>query len=410
MPVGQLLAPTPILSEGSLSASATLPTIPDGADRVVLVSVHCYNGGSTASPPPSINSNGRTGLWIAGDAPGTPQTRITTGWYMFLEVDIPFITGQPLVSSSGTGTQKSIDVQVLHTCQQAVPVNVNSGRASTGTITLPLTRAANSFTVAKGFTSSAATALTFTGPSRTGTIDFATRDASYAILADSAGTSNFTCVASGYTSVVIANFLTVESYKLDNINGGTNSVQIGSIDNIANTTNLTTVSSATLNGVVMTPITGSVSPWTFTCPPLTDGAVSPYPGGLFTITGTEGSPTLSNVVVTLPTGLVEQVLAGTLNTTNNGVLFNFNPAAVVGDRIFYPSVPAVNKYITIDPKGNIDTNFFGDVVFWHYEASTRITRSFIVLLGNTLTIDLSACYVQSESPKIDGSYFYIDRP
>lgn len=170
--------------------------------------------------------------------------------------------------------------------------------------------------------------------------------------------------------------------SVDSINGGTNSVQIGSSGNTAATTGLTTATSASLNGVAMTSVAGSSSPWTFTCPPLTDEAVSPYPSGTFSITGAEGSPTLAGVAVTLPTGLVAQVLAGALNTTNTGVLYNFSPAAAVTDQIFYPPVPTIGKYIIIDAQGNIDTDYDGTTEFWHWQASTGITRSYDVTTGN----------------------------
>lgn len=170
--------------------------------------------------------------------------------------------------------------------------------------------------------------------------------------------------------------------SLDSINGGTNIVQIGSSGNTAETTGLTSATSASLNGVAMTSIAGSSSPWTFSCPPLTDGAVSPYPSGTFSITGAEGSPTLAGVAVTLPTGLTAQTLSGTLNTTNTGVLYNFSPAAVVTDQIFYPPVPTSGKYIIIDAQGNIDTDYEGTTQFWHWQASTGITRSYGVILGS----------------------------
>lgn len=189
-------------------------------------------------------------------------------------------------------------------------------------------------------------------------------------------------------SSAVANVITAVSTTFNppsvlvSINGGTNSVQIGSSGNTAETTGLTAVTSASLNGVSMTSVTGASSPWTFTCPPLTDEAVSPYPSGTFSITGAEGSPTLAGVAVTLPDGLTDQLLSGTLNTTNTGVLYNFSPAAVVPDAIFYPPVPAVGKYITIDAQGNIDTDYEGTTEFWHWQASTGITRSYDVITGN----------------------------
>lgn len=167
-----------------------------------------------------------------------------------------------------------------------------------------------------------------------------------------------------------------------NINGGTNSVQIGSSGNTAETTGLTTATSASLNGVAMTSVAGSSSPWTFTCPPLTDEAVSPYPSGTFSITGAEGSPTLAGVAVTLQTGLTAVTLSGSLNTTNTGVLYNFSPAAVVADEIFYPPDPSGSTYIIVDAQGNIDTNHSGTVEFWHWEEATGITRSYDVILGS----------------------------
>src|SRR5690606_25829622 len=100
-------------------------------------------------------------------------------------------------------------------------------------------------------------------------------------------------------------------------------------------------------GVAMTGVSGSSSPWSFNCPPLTDEQVTPYPNGNFTCTGTEGSPTLAGVDVTLPDGLVAVALTGTLNTTETGVLHDFSPAAVVTDEIFYPPDPSGSTYIIV---------------------------------------------------------------
>lgn len=383
MAVSELLAATIILNEGGIAANATMPTIPAGADRVVPVTAIAYNGGGQSSVPTAVTCNGRTAQWINGDS--GLKDRATMGMWMFNESDIPFISGQTLVTSGAAGSVKSIHVRVLQDCNQSVPVNSNQGwtSASTG-MTLPLTRGATSLTVADVFTQAAATLFTFTNPTRTGSVDYLTRDVSSAVASDTAGTVNFTTTtASGgnRTTAVVVNFLTKASYDVTSVNGGTNSVQIGSSGNTFETVNLTGVTAASLGGVAMTSVAGSSSPWTFTCPPLTDGAVSPYPSGTFSITGAEGSPTLAGVAVTLPTGLTSVTLAGTLNTTNTGILYNFSPAAVVTDQIFYPPVPTVGKYITIDAQGNIDTDYDGTTQFWHWQASTGITRSYDVIVG-----------------------------
>ena len=193
----------------------------------------------------------------------------------------------------------------------------------------------------------------------------------------------FCARASAVANVITAATVTHASpTSVVNINGGTNTVQIGSSGNTSATTGLTTATNASIDGAAMTSVAGSSSPWTFTCPPLTDEAVSPYPSGTFSITGAEGSPTLAGVDVTLPDGLVAIELAGTLNTTETGVLHDFSPAAVVTDEIFYPPNPSGSTYIIVDAQGNIDTNHSGTVEFWHWEEATGITRSYDVILGS----------------------------
>lgn len=384
MAVSELLSGTIILNEGGIAANATMPSIPAGADRVVLVTAIAYNGGGQSSVPTSVTCNGRTAQWINGDS--GLKDRATMGMWMFNESDVASISGQSLVSSGASGSVKSIHVRVLQDCDQSVPINSNQGwtAASTG-MTLPLTRGATSLTVADVFTQAAATLFTFTNPSRTGSVDYATRDVSSAVASDTAGTVNFTTTtASGgnRTTAVVVNFLTKASYDITSVNGGTNSVQIGSSGNTFETVNLTGVTAASLSGIAMTSVAGSSSPWTFTCPPLTDEAVSPYPLGNFSCTGIEGSPTLAGVAVTLQTGLTAVTLSGSLNTTNTGVLYNFSPAAVVADEIFYPPDPSGSTYIIVDAQGNIDTNHSGTVEFWHWEEATGITRSYDVILGS----------------------------
>ncbi|MCV5968840.1 hypothetical protein, partial [Lactococcus petauri] len=51
-----------------------------------------------------------------------------------------------------------------------------------------------------------------------------------------------------------------------NINGGTNSVQIGSTGNTVTTTGMATATSATIGSVSMTALAGSSDSYTFTCP------------------------------------------------------------------------------------------------------------------------------------------------
>lgn len=166
------------------------------------------------------------------------------------------------------------------------------------------------------------------------------------------------------------------------INGGTNSVQIGSSGNTVTTTGMASATSATVGSVSMAALAGASDAFTFSVPGFTDGQVTPYPSGTFTLNGAAGSPMLASVAVTLPTGLTAQALSGTPNTTNTGVLHNFSPAAVVTDRIIYPPVPTVGKYIAVDAQGNIDTNHSGTVEFWHWQASTGITRLYDVILGS----------------------------
>lgn len=392
MAVSELLAATIILNEGGIAANATMPTITAGADRVVPVTAIAYSGGGQSSVPTAVTCNGRTAQWINGDS--GLKDRATMGMWMFNESDIPFISGQTLVTSGASGSLKSIHVRVLQDCDQSVPVNSNQGwtSASTG-MTLPLTRGATSLTVADVFTQSTGTLFTFTNPTRTGSVDYTNRDVSSAVASDTAGTVNFTTTtASGgnRTTAVVVNFLTKASYDITSINGGTNSVQIGSSGNTVETVNLTGVTAASLNGIAMTSVAGSSSPWTFTCPPLTDEAVSPYPSGTFSVTGTEGSPTLNDVDVTLPDGLVEVTLSGTINDTITGVVYDFDPAAVVTDKIFYPPDPSGSTYIIVDAQGNIDTNHSGTVEFWHWQASTGITRSYDVIVGNGGVIGVSS--------------------
>lgn len=186
------------------------------------------------------------------------------------------------------------------------------------------------------------------------------------------------------------------SQTINSVNGGTNTVKWGQACTWSTNGFTTAVSSATLAGVVCSGVSGSG----FTAPTLVDEATMPMLGTRILL-GSNTVPESANISVTVQASgdLRDVTLAGTLNTTDTGVLHNFSPAAKAGDLILWPTevdglgdpLPEIEQTI-IDAQGNISPAFFtGTRVFWHISvddenANIGVARSYTVTLGENGSI------------------------
>lgn len=154
-------------------------------------------------------------------------------------------------------------------------------------------------------------------------------------------------------------------------------VRSGSTGNSYTTTGLTSVTAISIGTLAATSISDTTGDGTHSVPALVDGVAHElYGTKTVTVTGTEGSPTISTSFQPA-TGNSFVTLSGTLNTTNTGGLYNFSPAAVAADQIVFPS-----SGIAYDAQGNI-TGEAGSYSCWHIQASTKIARSYTVTLGGS---------------------------
>lgn len=124
----------------------------------------------------------------------------------------------------------------------------------------------------------------------------------------------------------------------------------------------------------VTSFSGTGSTRTFTCPSYVDSTTGLSLGSV-SITATDGTnttPAYTSAVYT-KTGYTSVTLAGTLNTTSTGGLYNFSPAAVVTDKIIYPTAN-----VTYAATGDVTSDYTGSFTAWHLQASTGTVRSYLV--------------------------------
>lgn len=174
------------------------------------------------------------------------------------------------------------------------------------------------------------------------------------------------------------------SISIDDINSG-GVIRVGSTGNTITTTGLATLTSLTIGSVSATSLSATGGDGTFSMPAFVDGGTYQLLGTK-TVTAGDGTNT-ANISKSLdaPTSHSYVTLSGTLNTTNTGVLYNFSPAAVVGDQIVY-----ITANGTVDAQGNYEGDFDGTQTMWHIKASDGVTRSYDVITGVVgLTVNLT---------------------
>lgn len=170
------------------------------------------------------------------------------------------------------------------------------------------------------------------------------------------------------------------SLSLTSVNGG-------SLNNVTVNASMTYITSGfsaapdtgTIDGVALLAVTATGA----NMPDLVDNVVTPRPGVRdLTITKSAQSVTRNDITVNVKAGLATSpALVAPINNSNTGIVYNFSPAAAVGDYIYYPPIPAVGKTTSVDANANLTTDYEGTQVFWHVQNSTKIARSYNVVTG-----------------------------
>jgi len=382
MAIGVVSGPTILLNEGSMGATATMPILTSGSNGRVELSVHCYTGSGNCSTPTSVMCNSVSATFIAGDTPGSAVSRAASSTYFFKDSDFAAISGQTISTSGHSGTVKDIDVTILTGASQNPPANVNQGRASSGTITLPLTRASNSITIARSFTRAASTVLTLSNPTRDGFIAYTNRRVTYANFADTAGSPSFTSTTSLDTTAHVYNIEEAASKTIVSVNGD-------------NTINSGEVNSAVVSGYVegVNPITGgtvgsldlvsvsqSGTTVTFTPPAPTNAAYWPEPDTAKLLTLTDGTtPATFSALFRSLSGLTSIVLSSPDNSTPYKLGYWATTEPVTNDRIMYDptfwTLTADTSYSGAEPNAS--------TVWYHWVAATGFIYIYNATISNS---------------------------
>jgi hypothetical protein len=395
-----LTAPSIILNQGAVGATATMPaSFAAGSNRIVLIHCSMYNGAANAQVPPTFTCNGRTAVFYSGETAARNRTACVT--YAFYEADIADITGQSLVST-GTGSQKSIAVSLLQDCPQSAPTNTQSGYTDVGAlITLSLTRTANSLTFAYGFNSVTGQTMTFTNPSRDGTNAFTTRWASYGEQADTANTSNFTSSVGAYSSVHVFNIDALPSQEITDINSG-DPVSGDTSGNTFTTTGFTEdITDVTVGGLECTAVDETAGSGTFTVPPPVHGEVYPEIGVNqdVVISGATESATLAKSFVLTGwtvTSLVDPEIVNLEYPTAN-----FDVTPVTGDKMITEDADV----ISITANGGIEVAAAGYTRIIHQVEATGV----MYIYGFTISAEGAVVNNKIEATRISAQAISASR-
>lgn len=236
--------------------------------------------------------------------------------------------------------------------------------------------------------SAVATTYSTTGTSRAST-QVATNTPGRLYASDKTGSgtvvSTYTKSDANYTQYRIAGFKLYTYTAGPSVDSYPSTVRSGSTGNTYTTTSLSSVSGITIGTLAATSISDTSGDGTHSVPSLVDGvAYELYGTRTVIFTGVGGSPTTTTNFQPLSTQNYV-TLSGTLNTTNTGVLYNFSPAAVVGDQIVFFTADNTS----VDAQGNLATDFVGTQQMWHIQASTKVARSYDVTTGESAGLTVS---------------------
>ena len=159
-------------------------------------------------------------------------------------------------------------------------------------------------------------------------------------------------------------------------------------------TNLGTITSASLGRLSANTLSAPSGNGTIHFPSMIDGAQFELFGAR-TVTASDGTKTAKYAVNFTPAaGWTAQNLYGTLNTTTSCVLNSFSPAAVEKDQIVFETAKG-----SFNGQGYPLTDFDGTQTVWHIQESTGIARSYLVVTS----LEVSTSTNKITGRKITGS-------
>lgn len=296
--------PNPSLLVTPVNAIAGFPTIPAGANRTAVLEVNYFRTNSgNITVPTTVTVGGISGTYFAGDAPGSTQVRSGLTAWSFTESQIEAISGGAVIITGGTlGTQTRAVAYVVQDTKQGGVLNQATARVSTGGLSIPLTRSADSYTMFAGYVDFGES-VTITNPAWVALIG----NVNFAYAADTARTANTTTQSKTYVQTGhVVNFEPVPAQTITSVNGGAG-VKIGSTGNTAVTNGFPSAPNAgTFGGkpITITAYDVDTKAVTFNGPVVVGGESFPTFSGTQTLVLTNGteSASLAGVPISPPTG------------------------------------------------------------------------------------------------------------
>lgn len=372
---------TLILDQGAGNANATMPAIAAGSSRLVLMAVVMYSGSTTVQTPPSLTANSVVANRYAGVPTETERT--AAAFYVFTESQIAAISGQT-ITSSGSGTQKSILYKLLGDCDQIPSWAQNSAYANAGTMpTMPLTRAASSITEALAFCDLVDAVLTMSDPARDTTVVLGTgRRVSVGYEADTARTADFTVVRNSRTAAVVINIAQASAQTITSINDDDeiNAGAVNTAEVVGYVVGVNPIVSGTVGSLALTGVSQVGSEVFFTPPAPTNAAYWPEPDGTETLTLTDGAaPSTFNAPFRPLAGYTSVVVASPDNADEYKLGYWATTPPVDGDRIMAD--------FTVNPDTSFEGATDGLHIWYHWVSATSTMYIYEATIGGGVIVD-----------------------
>lgn len=173
------------------------------------------------------------------------------------------------------------------------------------------------------------------------------------------------------------------SPAIDSYPTAVRSGQTGIAYTTSNLASVTSVSVGTLAAVSLSDTTGD---GTHALPALTD-EVAHELFGTKTVTFNGSGPTTTSSFLP-PIGYTYVTLGNDIDSSSNGIVYNFSPAAVENDQIITPDT------LTPNDRGQASGEA-GVYTCWHIQASTKIARSYVVNLGSVTNITFTPSVINT---------------
>lgn len=183
--------------------------------------------------------------------------------------------------------------------------------------------------------------------------------------------------SSGQPGYVSLSFVVKAANDTPTVSVNDNTIVSGSTGNTLTTTGDFTPTSGTIGGLPVSNITGTYPNFTFDLPETEDGDDHPFIGTV-TASFTDGVDTVTTSVELLPkTGYDVVTLSGDLDTTINGVVYQFVPEAQENDQILFPT-----PQVEINSNGSGSTTESGTFVLYHISSVDNKIRVFNLIVGD----------------------------